>query len=74
MNWKERRAFEELPARIGALEAEKARIDSSMADPQSDGNDRAALDAASRRHGEVAAELAQAEEDWLRLAERAEAL
>jgi hypothetical protein len=44
-----------------------------MADPASYGNDRAALAAASRRHSEVAAAIAQAEEDWLRLAERSEA-
>jgi ATP-binding cassette subfamily F protein uup len=74
LTWKEKNALEVLPSRIAELEAEKARIESLMADPASYGDDRAALDAASRRHGEVVADIARAEEDWLGLAERAEAL
>jgi ABC transport system ATP-binding/permease protein len=72
LTWKEKRALETLPARIAELEAEKARIETGMADPASYANERAALDAASRRHSEIAAEIAQAEEEWLRLAARAE--
>ncbi|HEX4113545.1 MAG TPA: ATP-binding cassette domain-containing protein [Stellaceae bacterium] len=74
LTWREKRELEELPARIAELEAEKARIESRMADPASYGNDRTALDAAARRHGEITSEIAKAEEEWLRLAERADAI
>jgi len=73
LTWKEKQALETLPARLAGLEAEKARIETQMADPASYGNDRATLDRAARRHAEIAVEIAAAEEEWLRLAERAEA-
>jgi len=73
LTWKEKQALATLPARLAGLEAEKARIETQMADPASYGNDRAALDGAARRHAEIAIEITEAEEEWLRLAERAEA-
>ncbi|MHB1217852.1 MAG: ATP-binding cassette domain-containing protein [Alphaproteobacteria bacterium] len=72
LSWKDRRELEDLPRRIAALEAEKAAIETSMADPDMYARDRASFEAASARHGEVVAAIAEAEERWLLLAERAE--
>ena len=72
LSWKERRELEDLPPRIAALEAEKSTIEKSLADPDMYARDRASFEKASSRHGAVVAELADAEERWLLLAERAE--
>ncbi len=61
MSFKERRELDSLPGTIAALEAEKARLE-------------AGFEAASARHRDVLAALAEAEERWLILAERAETL
>jgi ATP-binding cassette subfamily F protein uup len=74
MSFKERRELETLPGTIAALEAEKARLEASLADPAFYPRDRAGFEAASQRHREVIAALEAAEERWLSLAERAEAL
>ena len=50
------------------------RLEASLADPSFYPRDRAAFEAASQRHREVIATLEAAEERWLSLAERAEAL
>ena len=56
LSWKEQREFEELPARIDALEAEQAALGTRLADPAiyRDGTDTAAL---SRRLGAIPAEI-----------------
>ena len=72
MSWKERRELEDLPQRIASLEAEKSALEKSMADPDLYARNRAAFEKASLRHGAVLTELADAEERWLLLAERAE--
>ena len=72
MSWKEKRELEDLPQRIAVLEAEKSTLEKSMADPDLYARDRASFEKASSRHGAVLTELAEAEERWLLLAERAE--
>ena len=74
LSWKDQRALDALPEIIGKLEAEKAGLEAVLADPGSTAGDRAQLQAAMLRHNEVSTELAAAEEQWLALAERAEAL
>jgi ATP-binding cassette subfamily F protein uup len=74
LSWKDQRALDALPEIIAKLEAEKAALEALLADPGSAAGDRAKLQAAMIRHNEVLAELAAAEEQWLALAERAEAL
>jgi ABC transport system ATP-binding/permease protein len=74
MSFKERRELDTLPGTIAALEAEKARLEASLADPAFYPRDRAGFEVASARHREVIAALEAAEERWLALAERAETL
>jgi ATP-binding cassette subfamily F protein uup len=74
LSYNEQRDFDALPARIAVLEAEKARLEAALAEPGFYQRDRAGFEAATRRHAEAAAELTAAEERWLLLAERAEAL
>jgi ABC transport system ATP-binding/permease protein len=74
MSFKDRRELETLPGTIAALETEKAKLEASLADPAFYPRDRTGFEAASLRHHEVIAALEAAEERWLSLAERAEAL
>jgi ABC transport system ATP-binding/permease protein len=74
LGFQEKRELDLLPERIAALEAEKAQLEATLADPAAHAGDRVVLETASRRHGEVEAELAAAEERWLSLAARAEAI
>jgi ATP-binding cassette subfamily F protein uup len=74
LTFQEKRDLDLLPERIAALEAEKARLEATFADTAAHAGDRAVLETASRRHGEVEVELAAAEERWLTLAARAEAI
>ena len=73
LSFHEKRDLDTLPDRIAALEKEKARIEAALADPASFA-DRAAMEEASRRHGALLEEIAAAEERWLTLAARAEAI
>ncbi len=74
LSFREQRELDTLPTEIERLTAEKARIESSLADPDLMAGGRAALESVTRRHGELSAALAAAEERWLNLAERAEVL
>ena len=67
LSFNQKRALELLPGRIEALEAEVARLQTSLADPDlfTRAPDRFA--AASARLAAAAAELAAAEEEWLDL-------
>jgi ABC transport system ATP-binding/permease protein len=72
--WKEQRELEALPGQITKLEVEKAEIETLLADPSLAALDRARFQTAMTRHGAVVAALAEAEERWLALAQRAEDL
>jgi len=74
LSFKEQRDLDSLPGEIARLSDEKARIEAALADPDRLSADRLALEDLLRRHGELAAVLDAAEERWLALAERAEAL
>jgi ATP-binding cassette subfamily F protein uup len=74
LSWREQRDLETLPAQIAALEAENARLEASLADPGLYARDRAAFEACSARHAQLAHQLKASEERWLDLAGRAEDL
>jgi ATP-binding cassette subfamily F protein uup len=74
LSWREQRDLETLPAQIAALEAENARLEASLADPGLYARDRAAFEACSARHAQLAHQLKASEETWLDLAGRAEDL
>jgi ATP-binding cassette subfamily F protein uup len=74
LSFQEKRDLDALPERIAALEAEKAQLEATLADPQAYASDRAAFEATTRRQVTLEAELAVAEERWLALAARAEAI
>jgi ATP-binding cassette subfamily F protein 3 len=67
-----RRAARDAEARVTALSAEKVELDRALADPATyrDGGDRVA--ALTRRQAHAARELAEAEADWLALAQELE--
>jgi ATP-binding cassette subfamily F protein uup len=69
LSFKDKHALETLPARIAALEAEIATLSKTIADPNLYARDRAAFDAASGALGKAQADLAAAEDEWLRLEE-----
>ena len=74
MSYKETRELETLTAEIETLHAERERLEAKLADPSLYGRDRAAFDEATRRIGDVRTALASAEERWLELEMRREAL
>ncbi len=55
------------PARIAALNDEMRRLEHLLADPDFYGSDRSGFAAAGAQLAKIQAELAAAEEDWLRL-------
>jgi ABC transport system ATP-binding/permease protein len=67
LSFNEKHALETLPGRIVALETEIARLSQVIADPKLYARDRAAFDTASAALGAAQAELAKAEDEWLRL-------
>jgi ATP-binding cassette subfamily F protein uup len=74
LGFKEQRELDGLPSEIERLTAEKTALETTLASPDRLAGDRGAFEAALRRHAELAAALAAAEERWLALAERAEEL
>ncbi len=74
LTFKEQRELDGLPGQIAKLEAEKTTIEATLADAGFYARDRAGFEAMSRRHEEVLVTLTAAEERWLELAEKAEAL
>jgi len=72
LSFKEQRELDALPGEIERLTAEKEAVEAALANPDRLEGGRAGLEAATRRHAELAAALAMAEERWLALAERAE--
>jgi ATP-binding cassette subfamily F protein uup len=69
LTFKDKHALETLPARIAALEAETGRLTKLIADPSLYARDRAAFDTASAALAAAQADLATAEDEWLRLEE-----
>jgi len=69
LSFNDKHALETLPARIAALEAEIAMLSRTIADPGLYARDRAAFDTASATLGKAQADLAAAEDEWLRLEE-----
>jgi ATP-binding cassette subfamily F protein uup len=74
MSYKESRELETLTAEIEKLGAERDALEARLADPSLYERDRGAFDDATRRLGDVRAALAAAEERWLELEMRREAL
>jgi ATP-binding cassette subfamily F protein uup len=74
LGFKEQRELDLLPKRIAELEREKAALEATLADPELYVRQRSAFAAATARHESIEQELAEAEERWLALAEKAEAL
>jgi ABC transport system ATP-binding/permease protein len=69
LTFKDKHALETLPARIAALEREIAKLTKVIADPNLYARDRAAFDNASAALAMAQADLANAEDEWLRLEE-----
>jgi ATP-binding cassette subfamily F protein uup len=67
LSFNEKHALETLPARIAALESDVARLAKIIADPTLYARDRTAFDQASAALSAAQSELAQAEDEWLRL-------
>jgi ATP-binding cassette subfamily F protein uup len=74
LSFKEAHELDTLPGRIGALEAAKAELEKVLADPNLFARDPKAYAAAARKLEEVGAAIASAEERWLTLEERREAI
>ncbi len=74
LSFKEQRELDGLPGEIEHLTAEKTALENTLAAPDRLAGDRAAFEAALRRHAELATALTAAEERWLVLAQRAEEL
>ena len=69
LSFKDKHALETLPARIATLEAEIVRLGKLIADPGLYTRDRDGFDKASAALGAAQAEIAKAEDEWLRLEE-----
>ena len=67
MSFKDKHALETLPRRIAELEAETARLQEKLADPGYFKRDAAGFDTESRKLADAGKQLADAEEEWLRL-------
>ena len=69
LSFNDKHALETLPARIAALEAGVATLTRTIADPGLYARDRTAFDKATAALGKAQADLAAAEDEWLRLEE-----
>jgi ABC transport system ATP-binding/permease protein len=74
MSYKETRELESLGDEIEKLTVERDALEARLADPTLYEHDRLAFDDATRRIGDVRARLEAAEERWLELEMRREAL
>jgi ATP-binding cassette subfamily F protein uup len=74
LTYKDQRDYDLLPARIEALEAQIARDEQALADPDLYARDHARFGALTAAIDKARAERDAAEERWLELAEKAEAL
>ncbi len=67
LSYKDQREWEQLPARLDALDAEQGKLEATLADPKLFTRDPAAFQAATDRLQAIAAERAAAEDRWLEL-------
>ena len=67
LSFKDGHALKTLPGRMDKLQAEIARLQGTLADPDLYARDRKAFETATARLSAVQAELAQLEEEWLTL-------
>ncbi len=67
LSFKDRHALETLPALIGAMERDMAKLSSVLAEPDLYTRDRARYDKATAVLAELQAKHAASEEEWLRL-------
>ncbi len=67
LSFKDGHALKTLPGRMDKLQAEIARLQGTLADPDLYTRDRKAFEAANARLSAAQAELAQMEEEWLTL-------
>jgi ATP-binding cassette subfamily F protein uup len=67
MTFKDRHALDALPARIGALQSEVARVGSLLADPDLYARDKVRFATLTEALGRAQDALATAEEQWLAL-------
>ena len=74
LSYKENRLLEELGSKMPKLQAEIAKLESELADPDLYSRDPKAFASKTTRHDALRAELAQAEEAWLELELKREAL
>ena len=68
LSYRQQRDLDGLPKQIAAMEAEIARLEAFLADPDLYIRDRAAFDGATEELTEVRANLDAAEERWLEIA------
>ncbi len=74
LTYKDQHELERLPDRIASLEEETAALEARLADADLYARDRGAFERASDRLAQARAELARAEDRWLELEARREAL
>jgi len=74
LSYKENRLLEELGSKMPKLQADIAKLESELADPDLYSRDPKAFASKTARHDALRAELAQAEESWLELELKREAL
>ncbi|MBT6093686.1 MAG: ATP-binding cassette domain-containing protein [Rhodospirillaceae bacterium] len=67
LSYKDKHALETLPDAMAKMEAEAAGLQNTLADPGFYTHDPKAFEQATARLGAVTQDLAQAEEEWLRL-------
>ena len=70
LTYKEQRELAELPAKVAALEAEVAEIESALGDPSLYAKDAARVAALTARLGPAREELDAVETRWLELSMR----
>jgi ATP-binding cassette subfamily F protein uup len=74
LSYKDQRRLEELEALVARLPAEIAKLDAELADPDLYARDRARFDRVMKAADKARADLAAAEEEWMALEEKREAL
>ena len=74
LSYKDQREWEQIPAKLEALDAEQVKVEAQLADPKLFTRDPAAFQSATDRLAAIAVERAAAEDRWLELELMREAL